>query len=632
MAPRVSAPPVRAAARESLLVAEERKLVTILFADVTGSTALGEALDPEDVRALMARYYQHARRIIPEHGGTLEKFIGDAVMAVFGLPHAHGNDAERALLAAALAVREAVAADSLLGGRLLLQLGVNTSEVVASRDPAGGDFLVTGDAVNVAARLQQTANPGEILAGERTVAAARASFHFGGARAIEVKGKSAPLTIFPLTGPRPAREHSRPPLVGGQRELAQLGLLRDAALEERHPQLVSIVAPAGTGKTRLLEEFLAGLDPADGWQVATARCLPYGQSLTYWPLRALLDELLGAAFSPERVRTAFVAGGQDDTDAERLTGVLDLSIGSRELGTGADIENTDALTRLVFETMRAAGATVGIGRYDEPRPIYTSDAYRVEGNDGPEWRTLHTAIDLFMTAGSPIFAPLDGVVHSFQNNAAPRDYGPTIVLEHTVADANEDGALIFYTLYGHLSLDSLDGLYEGKPVARGERIAHVGDEAVNGQWPPHLHFQIIADLLGKRGNYPGVALQSQRETRLSLSPDPNMMLGIEEKAAGVPLRPGGMSAVDILAARSRRIGRNLSVAYRAPLVIVRGYLQHLYDETGRKYLDAVNNARRPQSSAGGARGTASDGGAQHEHTLPARGPRALRRAPLCDAA
>ena len=269
--------------------------------------------------------------------------------------------------------------------------------------------------------------------------------------------------------------------------------------------------------------------------------------------------------------------------------VLDLSIGSRELGTGADIEDTDALTRLVFETMRAAGATVGIGRYDELRPIYTSDAYRVEGNDGPEWRTLHTAIDLFMTAGSPIFAPLDGVVHSFQNNAAPRDYGPTIVLEHTVADANGDGAVIFYTLYGHLSLDSLDGLYEGKPVARGERIAHVGDEAVNGQWPPHLHFQIIADLLGKRGDYPGVALQSQRETRLSLSPDPNMMLGIEEKAAGVPLRPRGMSAVDILAVRSRRIGRNLSVAYRAPLVIVRGYLQHLYDETGRKYLDAVNN-------------------------------------------
>src|SRR5215472_4935140 len=239
---------------------EERKLVTILFADVTGSTALGEALDPEDVRALMGRYYQHALRVIADHGGTLEKFIGDAVMAVFGLPQAHGNDAERAL-AAALALRAAVADDLLLSVRLLLRIGVNTGEVIATRDPSAGDFLVTGDAVNAAARLQQAASPGEILAGERTVAAGRASFHFGEARYIAVKGKSLPLTVFPLAWPRPARELSRPPLIGRRRELAQLGLLRDAALEERHPQLVSIIAPAGTGKTRLLEEFLAGLDP-----------------------------------------------------------------------------------------------------------------------------------------------------------------------------------------------------------------------------------------------------------------------------------------------------------------------------------------------------------------------------------
>src|SRR5215469_15516376 len=122
---------------------EERKLVTILFADVTGSTALGEALDPEDVRALMGRYFQHARQVIAEHGGTLEKFIGDAVMAVFGLPSAHGNDAERAL-AAALALRAAVEADVLLGGRLQLHAGVHTGEVVVSSDPAPGEVLVTG--------------------------------------------------------------------------------------------------------------------------------------------------------------------------------------------------------------------------------------------------------------------------------------------------------------------------------------------------------------------------------------------------------------------------------------------------------------------------------------------------------
>src|SRR5215470_9486114 len=139
---------VHGALEGGLRMPEERKLVTILFADVTESTALGETLDPEDVRALMGRYYAHARRVISEHGGTLEKFIGDAVVAVFGLPHAHGNDAERAL-AASLALREAVATDAVLGEGLVLRIGISTGEVIATSDPQGSDFLVTGDAVNV---------------------------------------------------------------------------------------------------------------------------------------------------------------------------------------------------------------------------------------------------------------------------------------------------------------------------------------------------------------------------------------------------------------------------------------------------------------------------------------------------
>src|SRR5438270_100220 len=125
---------------------EERKLVTILFADVTGSTELGEDLDPEDVRALMGRYYDHARQVISDHGGTLEKFIGDAVMAVFGLPRAHGDDPERAV-AAALALRQAVENDPVLK-EVTLRIGVNTGEVVATSAASDGDFLVTGDAVN----------------------------------------------------------------------------------------------------------------------------------------------------------------------------------------------------------------------------------------------------------------------------------------------------------------------------------------------------------------------------------------------------------------------------------------------------------------------------------------------------
>ena len=167
--------------------------MTVVFADVIGSTALGEASDPEDVRAILGRYYAIAREVVAEHGGTLEKFIGDAVMAVFGIPQAHGDDADRAL-STALTLRQRVAADPQTAS-LRLRIGVNTGEVVASRDAAGGDFLVTGDAVNLAARLQQHADEGAILVGERTRRAVAGAFRFGDEQRLTVKGKTAPLSV-----------------------------------------------------------------------------------------------------------------------------------------------------------------------------------------------------------------------------------------------------------------------------------------------------------------------------------------------------------------------------------------------------------------------------------------------------
>lgn len=328
---------------------EERKLVSILFADVTGSTALGDSLDPEDVRALMGRYYEHARQIIPQHGGILEKFIGDAVMAIFGLPSAHGDDPERAL-AAALALREAVATDDILGPAFLLRIGVNTGEVIATSDMTSNQFMATGDAVNVAARLEQNANPGEILAGERTYTAANHAFHFEETRAVTVKGKSKPLRVYPLRGPRATRQVERPPLVGRKQDLMQLALLQTRALEEERPQLVSIVAPAGTGKTRLLEEFLSRLDPDDGFQVATARCLPYGQTLTYWPLRGLLMQLVEGDITRERVAQVFLASGHVRQDAERLADLILATLGI-EGETMTDRENIFSAWRLLIEVL-----------------------------------------------------------------------------------------------------------------------------------------------------------------------------------------------------------------------------------------------------------------------------------------
>ncbi|QBD74725.1 adenylate/guanylate cyclase domain-containing protein [Ktedonosporobacter rubrisoli] len=296
---------------------EERKLVTILFADVTGSTALGDILDPEDVRALMSRYYTHARRVVTEHGGTLEKFIGDAVMAVFGLTLAHSDDAERGL-AAALALHAAIASDSILASSFQLRIGVNTGEVVATSEADRDDFLITGDAVNVAARLQQHAAPGETLVGERTMYASNTAFLFAEQRIIEVKGKRQPLHVFPLSGPRQTRQVVRPVLVGRSADLLQLSVLQTRVLQEHISQLISIIAPAGTGKSRLLEEFLNSLNPADGFQIATVRSLPYGQTLTYWPLRTLLTSFVGEEITRMRVIDLFRQGGHDPERAIHL--------------------------------------------------------------------------------------------------------------------------------------------------------------------------------------------------------------------------------------------------------------------------------------------------------------------------
>src|SRR5207248_5490218 len=155
-------------------------------------------------------------------------------------------------------------------------------------------------------------------------------------------------------------------------------------------------------------------------------------------------------------------------------------------------------------------------------------------------------------AGAPVFAPLDGRVYSFRNNAGPLDYGPTIILDHIVAD----GSLTFFTLYGHLSVDSLDGLSEGMAIKQGTRIARLGDESVNGGWTPHLHFQIITDLLDPAGEFPGVALPHQREVWLSLSPDPNLIAGIPAESFPKEI----MSREQILSARSKHISSSLSLS------------------------------------------------------------------------
>ena len=336
-------------------MAEERRVVTILFSDVTGSTAMGESSDPEDVRAILGRYYAIAREVIGSHGGTVEKFIGDAVMAVFGIPHAHGDDAERAL-ASALALRQAVANDPQTES-LALRIGVNTGEVVAARRTDASDFLVTGDAVNVAARLQQSAEPGAIMVGGRTRRAVT-GFAFGEERRLDVKGKREPIDASVLVDRLADRRGPLAPFLGRGDDLAQLDLVARRAFSERRPQLVTITAPAGTGKSRLVEEFARRVE---GATVATAQCLPYGAAVTFLPLRGLVRSLFDVASDEDlwaAIENGFIDAGHPAEDARRLATIIGMTLGDEAGSERRDRDEVFSAWRLLIETFAARGPLV----------------------------------------------------------------------------------------------------------------------------------------------------------------------------------------------------------------------------------------------------------------------------------
>ncbi|MGH7470240.1 MAG: aminotransferase class III-fold pyridoxal phosphate-dependent enzyme [Longimicrobiales bacterium] len=259
--------------------------------------------------------------------------------------------------------------------------------------------------------------------------------------------------------------------------------------------------------------------------------------------------------------------------------VLDFSVQSLEFGEQAGAEDPNVWSKSISAALRAQRANIGMGRYDEVRPWYTAPAFHAESNGVPDWRTIHIGVDLFADPGTAVCTPFDGVVHSLYNSAGHLDYGPIIILRHEVADRTT-----FFTLYGHLSLESLEALRVGAAVRRGERIATLGSASVNGGWAPHLHFQIITDLIGHAGEFPGVARPSERALWLSLSPDPNLVLRLAQLAPAPRI-----DADALLQERHARIGPSLSIAYRHPLTIVRGWMQNLFDENGQPYLDAVNN-------------------------------------------
>jgi 4-aminobutyrate aminotransferase-like enzyme/Ser/Thr protein kinase RdoA (MazF antagonist) len=285
------------------------------------------------------------------------------------------------------------------------------------------------------------------------------------------------------------------------------------------------------------------------------------------------------------VDNAASAGSMLDVDLRTApSGVFDFSVSSTFLGADPAAADPRVLSERTFAEMKRAGACVGIGRYDEARTLYTSALFGSSGKPTEERRTVHLGIDLQIAPGGVVRAPLDGVVHAFANNKAPLDYGPVVILRHALPKST-GGAQEFFTLYGHLSTATLANLRVGQKIARGEKFAEVGTTEENGGWAPHLHFQIISDLLEYGTDFPGVAHASERRVWTSLSPDPNLLLGIPADRFPPPVD----SAEETLRARGSLLGKNLSVSYRRPLKIVRGWMQYLYDDTGRAYLDVYNN-------------------------------------------
>lgn len=266
-----------------------------------------------------------------------------------------------------------------------------------------------------------------------------------------------------------------------------------------------------------------------------------------------------------------------DIDLDRC-GRLLLSLQSAAPGM-QHAADPEAYWNWLQSRFEAENAQFAIGLYGEVRDVYAGEQFSTALS--PEWRSQHLGQDIFIAAGTPLHAPLAGKVLSVVDNALPYDYGPTVILEHRAG--NEGPA--FWTLYGHLSRDTLAMVSEGQTITAGQQIGTIGDHTVNGGWAPHLHFQIITDRLGQSGEFPGVGQPSLWPVWRAISPDPNLILRLAPESFAKDQTP----PADLLRRRAQVLGPSLSISYRNKLKIVRGRGAYLYDHTGRAFLDGVNN-------------------------------------------
>jgi class 3 adenylate cyclase/tetratricopeptide (TPR) repeat protein len=340
---------------------EERRVVSVVFVDLVGFTARSEQLDPEDVRAILTPYYETVKAELESFGGVVEKFIGDAVMAVFGAPTAHGDDPERAVRGA-LAVRDAVAE---LNNRhpeldLKIRVAVNTGDAVVALDarPGAGEAMVAGDVVNTAARLQQTANVGSIVVGAETYRTTNTAICYRQVESVLAKGKTDPVEAWEAVrdlSPAGERVLSQVPLVGRRRELELLEGLWERATLERRPHLVTVVGQAGVGKSRLTVEFIRQVE-AQGATAVRGRCLPYREHSAYFAFALQVKSLAGiyetddldVASAKLRETVAALLG---DGDASEVVNHLAILLGLDQTGTAPDRESLFFSARVFIEAI-----------------------------------------------------------------------------------------------------------------------------------------------------------------------------------------------------------------------------------------------------------------------------------------
>ena len=453
---------------------EARKHVTLLFSDLVGSTALADCTDPETVRRVVSRYFDEVRRVLEAHGGTLEKFVGDAVMAVFGIPVVHEDDALRAVRAAA-EIRDRVERLNAefreqYGVELSLRTGVNTGEVIAGTASAGEAFA-TGDAVNVAARLEQTAAPGEILLGEATLRLVRDAVAVESVGSLNLKGKSETVPAWRLLAveahaPGVARRLDVP-LVGREREFAALREALRRVEEERRCHLVSVLGAPGAGKSRLIAEFSKA---ASGHaSVVTGTCLPYGEGITFWPIVEMVTLAAGIdeADAPDVVKSKVAVLVARDEQGHAIADHL-----APLLGAGA----AGGALRELFWAVRKLFETLAV---DLPLIVVFDDVHWAE----PSLLDLLEYV-LGWSSGAPILLICNArqdLLETRPSLLAPRPSAASIVLEPLDRQTARQ-------LVGNLVIDSA-----GLPAESAERIV----EAAEGN--PLFLEEIVRMLAEERG-------------------------------------------------------------------------------------------------------------------------------------